>query len=462
MLTQVQKFVVDGTWTTDHTAAQETDANGNTNNILNPHDILPAGGVHTLSSAAPVATTAALAGAVPKESEKAAIPGGFPETPSTEPQSFSVNPIPASSGIGNPIHLAPGEKVPDPSTITPHTISSTVRTDEASYEKSDAAVANGGAAKPAETDASLFTLPPISNNMIPESSLPMGPAAGAGESDPGVTIQSAAPTSTTAALAGQVPKEPRGVPEVVTQSEKEAGVSPEAAANPEAVVEKREVENELKAKVPEEPATSTSGAGGIVGGIAGGLAAAGAAAAGAAAYAHSKLPESAQKAISSVAGPAEQTEHETATTDELPAVVSDSIVAADRPFEAAANPEAVAEKQAVEKELEERVKPTDAHGEPAPTITAATSATAPGDAAKENEPPAAPAAAAAAAEPAPAPAPTTTAEPASAPPAAAASATPPTSTAGSAAAKPAAETAKKDEKKKKRFSFFKKLGERLK
>jgi len=403
-----------------------------------------------LSSAAPVATTAALAGAVPKESEKTAIPGGFPETPSTEPQSFSVNPIPASSGIGNPIHLAPGEKVPDPSTITPHTIGSTVKTDAASYEKSDAAVGSGGAAKPAETDASLFTVPPITNNMIPESSLPMGAAAGAGESDPGVTIQSAAATSTTAALAGQVPKEPRGVPEVVTQSEKEAGVSPEAAANPEAVVEKREVENELKEKVPEEPATSTSGSGGIVGGIAGGLAAAGAAAAGAAAYAHSKLPESAQKAINSVTGQAEQTEHETATTSELPAVVSDSILAADQPFEAAANPEAVAEKQAVEKELEERVKPTDAHGEPAPTITAATSATAPGDAAKENEPPAA--AAAPAAEPAAAPA----AEPASAT-AASASATPATSTAGSAA-----DAAKKDDKKKKRFSFFKKLGERLK
>lgn len=411
-----------------------------------------------MSTVAPGATTAALAGAVSKESEKPQVPGGFPETPGTEPQSFSVTPIPATAGAGNPIHLAPGEKVPDPSTITSNTVSSTAKTDAASYEKSDAAVASGEQAKPAETGAGMFGVPPVTKNMIPESSLPLNAAAGAGESDPGVTIQSAAPGSTTAALAGQVPKEPRGVPEVVQESEREAGAPPEAAASPEAVAEKSEVEKELKEKVPEEPATSAGG------GITGALAAAGAAAAGAAAYA--------QKAVNSVTG---QTAHETATTDEVPTVVSDSILKADQPFEAAANPEAVADKQAVEKELEKHVPPTDAAGEPAPTVTAESSATAPGDkpaisaltsgeplkSSEENAPPVA----STDVSPGTTPAATTSVEtkPTETKTEAPKDGTAASSAAGSSTAKPA-ESGKKDkeEKKKKRFSFFKKLGERLK
>lgn len=416
-----------------------------------------------MSTVAPGATTAALAGAVPKESQKQDIPGSFPETPGTE-QTFAVNPIPATAGAGNPIQLAPGEKVPDPSTITSNTVGSTAKTDKASYEKSDAAVTSGGDAKPTETGAGMFGIPPVAKNMIPESSLPIGAGAGAGKSDPGVTIQSVGPTSTTAALAGAVPKEPRGVPEVVQESEKEAGASPEATANPEAVAEKSAVEAELKEKVPEEPATSTGG--GITGAVAGGLAAAGAAAAGAAAYAHSKLPESAQNAINSVTG---QTPHETATTSEVPTVVSDSILKADRPFEAAANPEAVAEKQAVEKELEKHIPPTDAQGEPAPTVTAETSATAPGDKPAISglaaaEPLSSEENAASATE---TPAVTTgvdtkpTEAKTEATPKKEGESTPATSTAGSSA-KPTPESGKKEDKKKKRFSFFKKLGERLK
>jgi hypothetical protein len=80
--------------------------------------------------------------------------------------------------------------------------------------------------------------------------------------DPGVTIQSAAPTSTTAALAAEVPleknKQTNGtepveeVPEVVKESIAEAHQDPKATANKEAVAEKRDVENELHTKVPVE------------------------------------------------------------------------------------------------------------------------------------------------------------------------------------------------------------------
>jgi len=334
------------------------------NNVLYPSDITPSGAAHILSTVTPSATTAALAGAVPKESDKKDISGGLPETPGTEPQTISVNPIPATSGIGNPIHLQPGEKVPDPSTLTNNTVESTVKTDKASYEKSDAAVTTGEEVKPAETAGGMFGVPPATSNMIPESSLPIGTSAGGSdEVDPGVTIQSVAPTSTTAALAGAVPKEerPADVPAVVKESEQAANASPEAAANPEAVQEKSEVEQELKSKVPEEPPASTGT------GIAD-------------AVTEDKLPEHAQNAIDGLTSKlSETTPHETATTSEVPPVVVESIAKAQVPAEAAANPEAVKEKEQVEQELESKVKPVDAAGEPAPTVTAETSAVAPGD-----------------------------------------------------------------------------------
>lgn len=201
----------------------------------------------------------------------------------------SVAPIPATAGAGNPIHLAPGEKVPHPSTLTSNTISSTARTDEDSYNKSGSQApqlppvditpqserpANGG----------MFGLPSQLDNLVPESSLPMGVDAQV-EKDTGVHIQSAAPTSSTAFLAGQVPKEPRGVPEVVTESQKEAGFAPEAAANSEAVVDKKQVEQELKETVPEKTpaendhaptleADKSVGVADSVGAVAGGVAAA--------------------------------------------------------------------------------------------------------------------------------------------------------------------------------------------
>lgn len=388
------KFVADSNWTTDHTAPQETDAHGNTNNVLQLDELKKlegagaatmstvtptattaalAGevpkekreepkkdaGAATMSTVTPAATTAALAGEVPKENKEAPketpghdLPGAFPETPAletpmTEPAGFSIAPIPATAGAGNPIHLAPGEKVPDPSTITSNTVNSTVKTDKESYEKSDAPVTTGQKeAKPAETAGGAFGVPSVTGNMIPESSLPIGKDAQIPDTtDPGVTIQSAAPTSTTAALAGQVPKEPRAVPEVVQESQEKGDVAPEASANAEAVEEKKEVEQELKEKVPEIPTTS----------------------------------ESVQK-------PIDQVTNGTTTAPGVPAIVSESIEKAKTSPEAAGSEEAVMEKSAVEKELEKKVPVENESGEPGPTETAATSETAPKPTSPEVKP----------------------------------------------------------------------------
>jgi hypothetical protein len=198
-----------------------------------------------------------------------------------ENQSFSVNPIPATAGLGNPIHLAPGDKVPDPCTLTSNTVASTVKLDEASYDKADAAVASQ---VPAGGDA--MSVPPIQKGMIPESSLPMGTGptdanvgpfissvgaqsttaqlAGAVPLEPAAnaqTLQSVGADSTTAQLAGAVPLEPaKDVPEVVAESQHAAHVDPEASANAEAVAEKKQVEAELVKKVHEEPAAESSAA----------------------------------------------------------------------------------------------------------------------------------------------------------------------------------------------------------
>ncbi|PVH97999.1 carbohydrate-binding module family 48 protein [Periconia macrospinosa] len=391
--------------------------------------------------------------------------------PEPEEAKVSVAPIPATAGLGNPIQLAPGEKVPDPSTLTSNTITSTATTDATSYEKSDALPpkvdvlltpederkANGG----------MFHLPPSIAGIIPESSLPKD-APAASEQDPGVTIQSAAPTSTTAELAGAVPKEPRAVeepsvPETVVESQKEAGVEPEAAANPEAVIEKSEVEQELKKLVPEEPpaaeaslldranaaaapavsqATEVAQQAGVA--AAAGITAAAGAFAGATYAAKDKaaeatglaeaatttavtepataseavpevvaesqkeagaLPEAAanteavieKKAVESellkevpeVKPAAESAVQPETAVKEVPAVVVESQKEAGALPEAAANPEAVSEKKAVESELLKEVTKTDEAGPAAPTVTAATSATAPGlseDALSDSKP----------------------------------------------------------------------------
>jgi hypothetical protein len=279
------KFVVDGIWTTDNRLPEEDDGSSNVNNVLYPDQLqtnsvsaLHSDGpqdMATLSGVTPTSTTAGLAGGVSKESGRlpgsttagldkdvpleqgSHIPGGFPgESTYSE---YGVNPIPASSGIGNPIHLKPGEKVPDPSTFNSNTIQSTARTGQEAYEGADSSRLAGP-----------FSVPPVSKNTIPESSLPMGGGANSSAyADAGPTMQSAAPTSTTAGLAGNVPLESQrrqvadnttpadDVPDVVKESMSKAHRDPEAAANREVVEEKKELEEELHQRVPVENSRGT-------------------------------------------------------------------------------------------------------------------------------------------------------------------------------------------------------------
>jgi hypothetical protein len=283
----------------------------------------------------------------------------------SEADSFGVNPIPASSGIGNPISVPAGEKIPEQSSFNPSTVESTATTSKEGYEK-DASAALlapavvAGATGVGATADSALSVPETSKNLIPESSLPIG-----GEvkdtTDTGPFVSSAAANSTSSYLASTVPLEPEReakvvdeddeapsatlsgpaptIPEMVKESLSEAHQSPEAAASAEAVSEKALVEDELLSKVKStdaagEPAPSPAAEG------------------------TSSAP------VSSVAS-------------NVPAVVKDSISQAHQPAEAAAAQEVVNEKRDVESELLREVKLTDAAGEPAPTAAAATSETAP-------------------------------------------------------------------------------------
>lgn len=368
------KFVVDGNWVTDHTKAQESDYSGNVNNVLTVQDLKAAPASSSfLSSASPSSSSAEMAGKQPFESSRDVqdkespqftkddlhehdIPGAFPETPFGElggfnlpsssgsdnnaqstsrdesslasvaeedtEQSFGVSPIPASSGRGNPINLAPGEPVPHPSTFNDNTVQSTVRDDPSliSGEEDDEQTfgvapipATSGIGNPiklaageAVPDPSTLTrntvdstvgdmrynggapiLPPVldeseereaagasmfgipslgslggsSRSMIPESSLPMYGNADLPKGA-GFGISSAAPQSTSAQLAGQQPIRERGVPEVVQDSQEAADAEPEASSNAEAVREKSAVEDELRSTVAEVPGNSaTTGTG---------------------------------------------------------------------------------------------------------------------------------------------------------------------------------------------------------
>ncbi|KAJ5326734.1 hypothetical protein MYU51_001777 [Penicillium brevicompactum] len=285
------KFVVDGTWTTDTNVREEDDGQSNINNVLLPEEIETSADhsnvAPTMSGVTPDSTTAALAANVPKEAN-GNLPGTFPDTPGQESeQTLSVDPIPGSGGYGNPVSLNPGDKVPHHSELHNNTVASGVTLDKESYEKGQTLPVNpGNPTDSGNTDAFAFTIPPVTNNMIPESSLPIGgpaqraaagetepiytggPAQQAAAADPGYTIQSAGPSSTTAALAANVPLESKGkqpngdkpvdeVPQVVKDSLAEAHQDPEAAAYKTAVDEKKDLEKELQKKVDVEESAGT-------------------------------------------------------------------------------------------------------------------------------------------------------------------------------------------------------------
>ena len=408
-----------------------------------------------MSGVTPQSTTAGLAAKVPKEVEQdirpesaySDVPGSIPETPFHDASEYNVDPIPATSGIGNPVNLAPGEAVPHPNTLTSNTVSSTVHddpslkkgaedpeqtfgvaplpatsgignpislqpgekvpqpseftrntttsfvtTDKESYEKSGAAPQLPDVVTPDKDGESLggmFKMPGVGGIMIPESSLPMGDGA-ASEVDKGPTIQSAGPQTSTAALAANVPLEPRGVPEIVQASQQEAGISTEASENREAVKEKSAMEKELETKVPEAPAISEStdaavsegpsGKGKDTAIAAGGVVAGGAVAAAAASETSDGVPASVQQSI-------DEMNKGSAIAPTVPDVVQESIAESHQSPEAAGDKTMVGEKSAMEKELLSEVKRDDDAGEPAPSSSAALTETAPAPTKSENVPP---------------------------------------------------------------------------
>ncbi|KAJ5239843.1 hypothetical protein N7468_004462 [Penicillium chermesinum] len=365
------KFVVDGVWTTDKKVRQESDGHNNINNVLLPEEITPvsetSGSTPAMSGVTPDSTTATLAADVPKEQPNGNLPGAFPETPAQETEkAFSVNPIPASEGIGNPIQLQPGEKVPDPSTIHNNTIDSTVKLDKESYEKPDSVPFTGAGAQNESPDSSAFNVPPVSKNTIPESSLPIGgPAQQAAAADPGYMIQSAAPTSTTAALAAEVPLEKdKQASDATIQSAAPTSTATDLAS--EVPLEKKKDEEEQQFSIqpaPSEPPVTESKETNN-------------------ATIQSAAPTSTTAALAA-AVPLEKDKKENGTepVSDVPEVVKESLAEAHQDPEAAANKEAVEEKKDVEQELQKTVGLDESQGAPAPTVTAATSAIAPGVAA---------------------------------------------------------------------------------
>jgi hypothetical protein len=229
-------------------------------------------------------------------------------------------------------------------------------------------------------------MPPVLPNTIPESGLPI--------IGPDVTMNSAAPTATTAGLAAEVPLESNGafVPEVVRESQEKAGAVTEASMDPTEVKEKTMVEEELKGTVPEAPATSvgTAGvgteksentpdtslaalaatAGGAV--IAAGLAAKetveekavpalNSAAEAITDTANKNLPDSVKEQLPIAAQQTlaakneEQIRQE--VSPEVPVEVKESLIEAGKAPEAAANTAAVEDKKEMEAELLKEVKP---------------------------------------------------------------------------------------------------------
>lgn len=246
------KFVVNGDqWVADDAAPKEYDGHFNVNNVLYPEDIQNNEPV-TISSAAPGSISASLAGQVPflsapeaQELElewKISPPGAFPEASANEQESFSVQPIPAISGIGNPVNLAPRGKVPDPSTITSTIVDSNATKSKEGYERDASAalaVAAGvvGGAALGAAGPSAFMKPEEKENLIPF--LPIGTSA-TDTLDAGPTTSSAAPTSTTAQLAAGVPLEKKRQAMIIHPADAPSSDSSEPAGSvPGTVFESR-------------------------------------------------------------------------------------------------------------------------------------------------------------------------------------------------------------------------------
>ncbi|KAK6514355.1 hypothetical protein TWF506_008751 [Arthrobotrys conoides] len=185
------------------------------------------------------------------------VPGYLPDTIEEKDevdQVVSINPIPASETADNPIQLAPNDPIP------PHTagITDNVKLDKESYEHADASNlgvgATAAAALAAVTGAVAAAVDTSGvKNLIPESGLPV------------VGITDAVKNLLPEAVVGKVEKEEDHstattdvVPPLVVESQGKAGVDPEASGYPAAVEAKKEVEDELVGKVEKAAPEATT------------------------------------------------------------------------------------------------------------------------------------------------------------------------------------------------------------
>ena len=126
---------------------------------------------------------------------------------------YGINPIAASPGVGNPIPAAAGESIEQHKNTSSEAINANATTSKEDYEKAGSTAMPTGARVGQNEDSNnaAFDVPDRTKDMIPESSLPMsgsGSVPGkAGNTDTGPFIQSAGADTSTAALAGQVPRE---------------------------------------------------------------------------------------------------------------------------------------------------------------------------------------------------------------------------------------------------------------
>ncbi|CZS90378.1 related to cell wall mannoprotein [Rhynchosporium agropyri] len=277
----------------------------------------------TIQSAGPTSTTSALAAGVPLESAKVPeIVKESQEKAHFDPEA-SANPEEVKEKSAVEKELL--KEVPVAPSTSEGTAGKGTDKSEKTVSAGEAAAAIGGAAVAVGGVAAAYASGAASNaaSKLPESVTSKLPAS----------IQNSITSMN--AQADSTPKEAaRDTPAIVKESIAQSGQAPEAAANEEAVLEKKAVEKELLSEI--KPETSTG--------------------------------DSAPK-LTSTNAQSNSTSKEVAK--DTPLIVKESIAQSGRAPEAAANEEAVLEKKAVEKELLSEVKPETSTGESAPKSTSA-------------------------------------------------------------------------------------------
>ncbi|GJC98155.1 hypothetical protein ColKHC_06981 [Colletotrichum higginsianum] len=223
----------------------------------------------TINSAAPASTTAALAAEVPLEAKKAEVPEVVKESQEkahAEPEA-SANPEAVQEKAVVEDELL--DKVPTaPSTSEGTSGFGTQKTELAGTVIATAATAGGIAAaavinaKDSAVEAAAPTVNQVSvaaSDAAAQASVAATDAATDAAAQLPEPVKESLPVSVQEAIGGQVKEETREevapeVPAVVKEAIVESGKSPEAAANTEAVVEKKEVEAELLKEVKAAPA----------------------------------------------------------------------------------------------------------------------------------------------------------------------------------------------------------------